>query len=126
MKIFRGLNEVLDNEYDFTKLLIPSDVLDPLKEMYHEYLGNNPNPNENIQRFKIKSMNDHFNKRKHSAVIFDSIFYDAIVKVVGQKEFVVKGYLTWSVNHQFGTPVTVHMFPRRGNCTVPPLKIRFF
>ena len=37
MKVFRGLNDVLDNEYDSTKLLLPPDVLDQFKEMYHRY-----------------------------------------------------------------------------------------
>ena len=89
-------------------------------------MGNNPNPNDNIQRFEIKSMNDHCNKLKHNAVTFDSTFYDTIAKVVGQRNFVVKGYLTWSVNHQFDAPTTVQIFPRRGNCSVLPLKICFF
>ena len=71
-------------------------------------------------------MDEHFNKLKHSAVTFDSTFYDSIAKVVGQRNFVVKGYLTWSVNHQFDTSATVQMFPLRGNCSVPPLKICFF
>ena len=31
MNIFRGLNDVLDNEYDSTQLLIPDDVLDLFK-----------------------------------------------------------------------------------------------
>ena len=35
MNIFRSLNEVLDNEYDSTKVLIPTDVFDRFKEMYH-------------------------------------------------------------------------------------------
>ena len=126
MKIFKDLNEVLDNEYDYTKLLIPPDVLDQFKEMYHRYSGKIPNPNENIQRVEIKIMNEHFNNLKHSAVTFDSTFYNDIAKVVGQKDFVVKGYLTWSLNHQFDDPVTVQMFPRRGNLQVPPKKICFF
>ena len=45
MRIFRGLNDVLDNEYDSTKLLIPDDVLDLFKGSYLKFTGNNPNPN---------------------------------------------------------------------------------
>ena len=48
MEIYKKLNEVLDNEYDSTKLLIPNDVLDQFKEMYLRFSGNNPNPNKNI------------------------------------------------------------------------------
>ena len=120
MIIYRDLNDVLDNEYDSTKLLIPNDVLDQFKEMYLRFLGNNPNPNENIQRVEITGMDEHFNKLIHSADTFDSSFYDSIAKVVGQIIFFVKSYLTWSVNHQFDAPATVQMFPLRGNCSLPP------
>ena len=34
MAIYRDLNEVLDNEYNSTKLLIPDDVLDQFKEFF--------------------------------------------------------------------------------------------
>ena len=84
MEIYKKLNEVLDNEYDSTKLLIPYDVLDQLKEMYLRFSGNNSNPNENIQRVEITGMDEHFNKLIHSADTFDSSFYDSIAKVVGQ------------------------------------------
>ena len=36
MKIFKDLNEVLDNEYDSTKLLIPDDVLDLFKGFFSQ------------------------------------------------------------------------------------------
>ena len=126
MAIYKDLNDVLDNEYDFTKLLIPTDVLDEFKEMYLKFTGNNPNPKENIQRVEITGMDNHFNKLNHSNDTFNSSFYDAIAKDVGQRNFIVKGYLTWSVNHQFEAPATVQIFPFRGNCSVPPLKICFF
>ena len=48
MRIYRDLNDVLDNEYDSTKLLIPNVVLVEFKDMYLRFSGNNPNPNENI------------------------------------------------------------------------------
>ena len=67
-----------------------------------------------------------FTKLKHSDVTFDSTFYDDIAKVVGQKDFVVKDCLTWSLHHQFDDPATIQMFHRRGNLSVPPMKIRFF
>ena len=53
MAIYKNVNEVLDNEYDSTKLLIPNDVLDQFKEIYHIYSGKIPNSNENIQRVEI-------------------------------------------------------------------------
>ena len=117
MRIYRDLNDVLDNEYDSTKLLIPNVVLVEFKDMYLRFSGNNPNPNENIQRAEITGMDKYFNKLKHSVDTFDSSFYDAIAKVVGQQK-IVKGYLTWSVNHQFDIPVTVQLFPLRCNCSV--------
>ena len=87
MAIYKDLNDVLDNEYYFTKLLIPTDVLNEFKEMYLRFSSSNLNPNENIQRVKITGMDNHFNKLKHSDDTFDSSFYDDIAKVVGQSFF---------------------------------------
>ena len=56
MTIFKALNELWDNIYSSTKLLITADVLDQIKEMYHIFSGKHPNPNENIQRVEITSM----------------------------------------------------------------------
>ena len=89
--IFKAQNELLDNEYNSTKLLIPTDISKPFKEMYHRYPGNNPNPIENIQRVEITSMDEHFNKLKYSDVTFDSTFYNKISKVAGQKIFCCPG-----------------------------------
>ena len=36
MKISRDLNDVYDNEYDSTKLLIPTDVLDLFKGFFSQ------------------------------------------------------------------------------------------
>ena len=92
MRIFKALNELWDNEYNSTKLLITADVLDKIKEMYHICSGKHPNPNENIQRVEITSMVKHFNKLKNSEITFDTIFYNELTKAVGQNYFVVKGF----------------------------------
>ena len=89
--IFKAQNELLDNEYNSTKLLIPNDVLDQFEEMYLRFSGNNPTPNENIQRVEITSMDEYFNKLKYSDVTFDSTFYNKISKVAGQKIFCCPG-----------------------------------
>ena len=115
MNISRVLNDVYDNEYNSTKLLIPDDVLDLFKGFYLKFTGNNPNPNQNIQRVEITDMDKHFNKLKNSNDSFESSFYNAIAKVVGQRNFVVKSYLTWSLNHQYEDPATIQMFPFRGD-----------
>ena len=60
--------------------------------MYHRFSGNNPTPNENIQRVEITSMDEHFIKLKHSDVTFDFTFYNDITKVVGKKCVVVEGF----------------------------------
>ena len=36
MNIHRGLNGLLDNEYNSTKILIPDDVLDQFKEFFSQ------------------------------------------------------------------------------------------
>ena len=58
IRIFRDLNELLDNKHISIKLLIPTDVLDPFKELYQRYSGNIPNPNENTQRAETTSMDE--------------------------------------------------------------------
>ena len=67
-------------------------MIDQFKEMYQRYLGNNPNPNENIQRVEITSI-DIFDTLKNSGVTFDTTFYNDHAKVVGQKDFVDKVFL---------------------------------
>ena len=72
--------------------MISTDVLDPFRKICHRNSDINPNPNENIQRIEITSMDEHFNKLKYSDVTFDFTFYNDLTKVVGQKYFVVKGF----------------------------------
>ena len=56
-------------------------------------------------------MEKHFNTIKNSDLTFDTSFYNEVAKAVGQKDFVVRGCLTWSLNHQFEKPATVETFP---------------
>ena len=72
-------------------------------------------------------MEKHFNTIKNSDLTFDTSFYNEVAKAVGQKDFVVRGCLTWSLNHQFEKPATVETFPyRRSNKSVPPMEMCFF
>ena len=59
-------NKTWDQEFNSTKLLIPADMLDKFKEIYHRVTGKTSNPNENIQRVEITSMEERFNTRKNS------------------------------------------------------------
>ena len=92
MTVFKAQNRLWDNEYNSTKLLIPPGVLDKFREKYHIYSGNNLNPYENIQRVENMSREEYFNKLENSDVTFDNTFYNNLAKVVGQKDFVVKGF----------------------------------
>ena len=56
MRLYTNQNKIWDQEFNSTKLLIPADVLDKFKGMYHRFSGKIPNPNENIQRVEITSM----------------------------------------------------------------------
>ena len=38
-------------------------------------------------------------------------FYDQFTEAVGQHEFIVKGYLTWNLNHHFQKPAEVMIYP---------------
>ena len=125
MKITKDLNVVYDNEYDSIKLSIPADVMDIFKSFFLKFTIIPPHPNQNIQRVEIKSMNDHFNRLRNSKYSYESSFYNDVARVVGQRNFVVKGYLTWSLKHQFEDPATIQMFPPRCDISVPPLKICF-
>ena len=70
-------------------------------------------------------MNENFKRLMNINDSFESSFYNNIDRVVGQRNFVVKGYLTWILKHQFEDPVTIQMFPSRRDFSVPPLKICF-
>ena len=97
MKITKDLNVVYDNEYDSIKLSIPTDVMDIFKSFYLKFTIIPPHPNQNIQRVEIKTMNDHFKRLMNSKYSYESSFYNDVARVVGQRNFVVKGYLTWSL-----------------------------
>ena len=69
----------------------PMMFLINLKSFFLKFTGNNPNPKENIQRVEIMDMDKHFKKLKNSNDTFESSFYDAIAKVVGQRLFLCWG-----------------------------------
>ena len=72
-------------------------------------------------------MEKHFNTIKNSDLTFDTSFYNEVAKAVGQNDFVVRGCLTWSLNHQFEKPATVEMFPDSlSRILVSPMKICCF
>ena len=51
MKITSDLNDVYDNEYDSTKLSIPTDVMDLFRGIFFlKFIIINPHPNQTIQR----------------------------------------------------------------------------
>ena len=125
MKIAKNLNDVYDKQYDSIKLSIPADVMDIFKSFYLKYTDINPQPNYNIQRVEIPTMNDNFKRLKNSNYTYESSFYNDVASAVGQRNFVVKGYLTWSLKHEFEDPATIQMFPPRCDFSVPPLKICF-
>ena len=56
MRLYTNQNKIWDQEFNSTKLLIPADMLDKFKEIYHRVTGKTSNPNENIQRVEIMSM----------------------------------------------------------------------
>ena len=70
-------------------------------------------------------MDAYFNDLKNSNDSYASSFYNDIAHIVQQRNFVVRGYLTWSLNHQYEDPVTVQMFPNRGKISISPMRICF-
>ena len=80
MSVYKDLNDVLNNEYDSTKLLIPTGVLDECKEMYLKFTSSNPNPKENIQRVEITGMDNHFNKLNHIMILLTLRFMMLLLK----------------------------------------------
>ena len=66
MTLLKTQNKTWDEAFNSTKLLIPADMLDKFKEIYHRVTGKTSNPNENIQRVEITSMEESFNTRKNS------------------------------------------------------------
>ena len=68
----------------------------------------------------------HFKSLKKSKLTYVKSFYDQFTKAVGQHEFIVKGCLTWSLNHEFEHPAEVVMYPdKRSGVSVSPLKVCF-
>ena len=55
MRLYANQNRTWGREYNSTKLLIPPDVLDKFKEMYHRFIAKTPNPTEkyNVLRLRI-------------------------------------------------------------------------
>ena len=125
MKITKDLNVVYDKEYDSIKLSIPADVMDIFKSFFLKFKIIPPHPKQNIQRVEIPEMDDYFNDLNNSNDSYAFSFYNAIAEVVGHRNFVVKGYLTWSLIHQYEDPATVQMFPFRGKMAISPMRICF-
>ena len=96
--------------------------------MYSKYQGVKiDDDSENIQRIELLNMDNHFKSLQKSKLTFVRNFYEQFTKAVGQHEFIVKGYLTWSLNHQFEHPAEVVMYPdKRSGVSVSPLKVCFF
>ena len=68
---------------------------------------------DNIHRNELLHMEEHFNALKKSNLTTDETFYNQFSKAVGQHEFIVKGYLTWSLSHKFQNPTEVVMHPNQ-------------
>ena len=85
MKITKDLNDVYDKQYDSIKLSIPADVMDIFKCFYLKFTGINPQPNHNIQRVEIPTMNDHFKRLMTSNYTYESSFYNDVASAVGQR-----------------------------------------
>ena len=80
--------------------------------------------NENIQRVELLHMKEHFNSLKKSNLTSVKSFYNKFAEAVGQHKFIVKGYLTWSLCHQFHSPTEVVIYPDiNSNVSVSSLKI---
>ena len=113
---------------DYTKIELPTDVLVGFTAIYsncHDDII--INRNGNIQRIELLNMKLHFNSLKKSKLTYVKYFYDQFTKAVGQHEFIVQGYLTLSLNHQFQNSAEVVMYPdKNSNVSVSPLKVCLF
>ena len=127
-KQFEKQNKKWNTDFESTKIDIPNDVLVGFTEMYTKYQGGKIyNDSENIQRVPLLNMDEHFKSLRNSKLTFVKNFYEAFTKAVGQHEFIVKGYLTWSLNHKFEHPADVVMYPdKQSGVSVSPLKVCFF
>ena len=84
------------------------------------------NRTENVQRIELLDMEEYFNTLKNSKLTSDETFYKQFAKAVSQHDFIVKGYLTWSLRHEFQKPTEVVMHPDcNSDVSVSPLKICF-
>ena len=110
-----------------TKLDIPNDVLNGFIAMNSNYYGDKIfNRKENIQQIELLHMKEHSDLLKKSNLTSEEIFYNHFAEAVGQREFIVKGYLTWSLSHQFQNPAEVVMHPDiNSDLSVSPFKICF-
>ena len=126
-KTFVKANSKWDAELFSTRFEIPNNVLNGFIAMDLKYDGDKiTNRTENVQRIELLDMVEHFNTLKNSKLTSDDTFYKQFAKAVGQHDFIVKGYLTWSLRHEFQKPTEVVMHPDvNSDVSVPPLKICF-
>ena len=120
-------NKKWDAEFFSTKFEIPNNVLNGFIAMNSKYHGDKiTNRTENVQRVELLNMEQHFNTLKNSKLTSDESFYKQFADAVGQHDFIVKGYLTWSLRHEFQKPTEVVMHPDcNSDVSVSPLKICF-
>ena len=57
------------------------------------------NLNENIQRVELLHMEEYCNSLKKSNLTSVTSIYNKFAEVIGQHEFIVKVYFTWSLNY---------------------------
>jgi len=126
-KAFVKANSKWDAEFFSTKFEIPNNVLNGFIAMNSKYHGDKiTNRTENVQRVELLNMEQHFNTLKNSKLTSDESFYKQFADAVGQHDFIVKGYLTWSLRHEFQKPTEVVMHPDcNSDVSVSPLKICF-
>ena len=82
------------------------------------------NLTDNIQRIELLHMEEYFNSLKKSSLTSEKTFYNKFAEAVGQHEFIVKGYITWNLSHQFQNPIEVVMYADiNSDVSVSPLDI---
>ena len=57
------------------------------------------NLNENIQRVELLHMEEYFNSLKKSNLASVTSIYNQFAEAIGQHEFIVKVYFTWSLKY---------------------------
>ena len=99
-------NKKWDVELFFRKFDIPNNVLNGFIAMNSNYRGDKiTNRTGNVQRIELLHVGEHFNALKKSKLTSDETFYKQFADAVGQHDFIVKGYLTWSLRHEFQKPI---------------------